>query len=217
MSLPTYWGVLIQWGGAYLGLTIGAVSSFGPVLFVSWVTVSLCGRVPPPSKEALVCHGATSKHVRAILVAFWKAVLHMSRASHPPQLHDNGDSLLRRRELMAYQALYPPRTFPKAGGWQVGPHNVAAGQCIHTFGTTLRRLFMHVDFFAKRHDSWRFQHPFFAPKKSISFFRPTPRVFSSWDTTTSPVVASRGAHIHPLFQPKNCMISNFWALHCPKI
>ena len=39
----------------------------------------------------------------------------------------------------------------------------------------LRRLYTHVDFDAKRHDSWRFQHPFFAPKKSISFFRPTPR------------------------------------------
>ena len=41
----------------------------------------------------------------------------------------------------------------------------------------LRRLYTHVDFVAKRHDSWRFQHPFFAPKKSISFFRPTPRGF----------------------------------------
>ena len=69
-----------------------------------------------------------------------------------------------------------------------------------------RRLFTHVDFVAKRHDSWRFQHPFFAPQKSISSFRPTPRVFSSWDTTTSPFVAYRGAHIHPLFQAENCMI-----------
>ena len=81
----------------------------------------------------------------------------------------------------------------------------------------LRRLFTHVDFVAKRHDSWRFQHPFFAPKKSISFFRPTPRVFSSWDTTTSPFLASRGAHIHPLFRAENCMIEIFWALQCPKI
>ena len=37
-------------------------------------------------------------------------------------------------------------------------------------GLTLRRPFTHVDFVAKRHDSWRFQHPFFAPQKSIHFF-----------------------------------------------
>ena len=70
----------------------------------------------------------------------------------------------------------------------------------------LRRPFTHVDFVAKRHDSWRFQHPFFAPQKSISFFRPTPRGFSSWDTTTSPFVASRGVRIHPLFRAQNCII-----------
>ena len=67
----------------------------------------------------------------------------------------------------------------------------------------LRRLYTHVDFVAKRHDSWRFQHPFFAPKKSISFFRPTPRGFSSWDTTTSPFIALRAAHIHPRFRAWN--------------
>ena len=70
----------------------------------------------------------------------------------------------------------------------------------------LRRPFTHVDFVAKRHDSWRFQHPFFAPQKSISFFRPTPRGFSSWDTTTLPFVASRGVCIHPLFRAENCII-----------
>ena len=64
----------------------------------------------------------------------------------------------------------------------------------------LRRPFTHVDFVAKRHNSGRFQHPFFAPQKSISFFRPTPRGFSSWDTTTLPFVASRGVRIHPLFR-----------------
>ena len=81
----------------------------------------------------------------------------------------------------------------------------------------LRRLYTHVDFVAKRHDSWRFQHPFFAPKKSISFFRPTPRGFSSWDKTNLPFVASRGVRIHPLFRAENCIIENFWALQCPKI
>ena len=70
----------------------------------------------------------------------------------------------------------------------------------------LRWLYTHVDFVAKRHDSWRFQHPFFAPKKSISFFRPTPRGFSSWDTTISPFVASKGVRIHPLFRAQNCII-----------
>ena len=35
----------------------------------------------------------------------------------------------------------------------------------------LRRPFTHVDFVAKRHVSWRFQHPFFAPKqKKFHFF-----------------------------------------------
>ena len=76
----------------------------------------------------------------------------------------------------------------------------------HAFFHYLRRPFTHVDFVAKRHDSWRFQHPFFAPQKSISFFRPTPRGFSSWDTTTSPFVASRGVRIYPLFRAENCII-----------
>ena len=71
---------------------------------------------------------------------------------------------------------------------------------------SLRRLYTHVDFVAKRHNSWRFQHPFFAPKKSISFFRPTPRGFSSWDTTTSPFVALRAAHTHPRFRAWNLSI-----------
>ena len=70
----------------------------------------------------------------------------------------------------------------------------------------LRRPFTHVDFVAKRHDSWRFQYPFFVFQKSISFFRPTPRGFSSWDTTTLPFVASRGVRIHPLFRAENCII-----------
>ena len=70
----------------------------------------------------------------------------------------------------------------------------------------LRRPFTHVDFVAKRHDSWRFQHPFFAPQKSISIFWPNPRGFSSWDTTTLPFVASRGVRIHPLFRAENCII-----------
>ena len=87
-------------------------------------------------------------------------------------------------------------------------HAKAWDSVSHTQGATpkLRQPFTHVDFVARRHDSWRFQHPFFAPQKSISFFRPTPRVFSSWDTTTLPFVASRGVRIHPLFRAENCII-----------
>ena len=84
-------------------------------------------------------------------------------------------------------------------------HGVGQDGCMINL-TKLRWPFTHVDFVAKRHDSWRFQHPFFAPQKSISFFRPTPRGFSSWDTTTSPFVASRGVRIHPLFRAENCII-----------
>ena len=70
-------------------------------------------------------HGATSQQVCTILVSFWKVVLHMSRTSHSPQLHNKGDRLLLGRELMVYQAFYPSRNFPKARSWQVVPHNGA--------------------------------------------------------------------------------------------
>ena len=55
---------------------------------------------------------------------------------------------------------------------QAAIHGLLAATGWESMG--LRRLYTHVDFVAKRHDSWRFQRPFFAPKKSISFFRPTP-------------------------------------------
>ena len=86
------------------------------------------------------------------------------------------------------------------------PRFVAPPTPPQRLAATLRRPFTHVVFVAKRHDSWRFQHPFFAPQKSISIFRPTPRGFSSWDTTTLPFVASRGVRIHPLFRVENCII-----------
>ena len=83
VSLPNYWGVLIQWGGAYLGLTVGAVSACS-LQALSWVTLSLCGRMLSASKTTL-------KNVHTALVTFSKAVLCMSRAAHPPQLHHLGD------------------------------------------------------------------------------------------------------------------------------
>ena len=46
VSLPTFWGVLVQWWGAYFGLTVGAVSTCG-VQKVSWVTLSLWSRMSP--------------------------------------------------------------------------------------------------------------------------------------------------------------------------
>ena len=90
-------------------------------------------------------------------------------------------------------------------GWGSTPE-VVTDLCTRFRNRMLRRLYTHIDFVAKRHNSWRFQHPLFAPKKSISFFRPTPRVFFSWDTTTSPFVALRAAHIHPRFRAWNLSI-----------
>ena len=83
VSLPTYWGVLIQWGGTYLNIMVESASS-RLVPHVSWVTLSLFGRMLPASEKALVRHGATPQQVRKLLVAFWKAILRMSCAAHPP-------------------------------------------------------------------------------------------------------------------------------------
>ena len=83
VSLPTYWGVWIQWGGTYLGIMVESASS-SPVPHVSWVTLSLFGRMLPASEKALVHHGATPQQVRKFMVTFWKNVLRMSRATHPP-------------------------------------------------------------------------------------------------------------------------------------
>ena len=63
VSLPTCWGVLVQWGGMYLGVTAeNAVVC--PVPHVSWITLSLTGRVLPASEKAMVQHGATPQQVR---------------------------------------------------------------------------------------------------------------------------------------------------------
>ena len=115
VPLPTYRGFLIQWGGAHLSRTVGAVPSC-PVPSVSLVTMLLCGRVLPASQQAMIRHGATLKQVCAVLVTFWKAVLHMSCTPHPPQLHDKGNWLLLEWELTVYQALFPSRHFPEARG-----------------------------------------------------------------------------------------------------
>ena len=69
VSLPTYWVVLIQWGGTYLGIMVESASSC-PVPHVSWVTLSLSGRMLPASEKALVRHGATPQQVRKFMVAF---------------------------------------------------------------------------------------------------------------------------------------------------
>ena len=58
VSLPTYSGVLIQWGGTYLGIMVVSAPSC-PVPHLSWVTLSLFGRMLPASEKALVRHGAT--------------------------------------------------------------------------------------------------------------------------------------------------------------
>ena len=82
VSLPTCWGVLVQWGGTYVGITTESAPAC-PVPHVSWMPLSLTGRVLPASEKAMIRHGATPQQVRKFLVAFWKALLRMSCAAHP--------------------------------------------------------------------------------------------------------------------------------------
>ena len=55
--LPTYWGILVQWGGKYFGPTVGGVSEC-PIHDVPCVTLPLYGCVPPALVHAMVRHGA---------------------------------------------------------------------------------------------------------------------------------------------------------------
>ena len=82
VSLPT-WGVFVLWGGSYPGLTVQDISDC-LVTTVSWVTLSLGGHVLTALEGALVHHRATSTQVHAVIDSFWKMVLQLSRASHPP-------------------------------------------------------------------------------------------------------------------------------------
>ena len=101
VSFPTYWGVPVQWGGGYLGFTVGSASSC-PVQNVSWTALSLSGRMLLASENAMVRHGASPNQVRAFMVAFWKAVLRMSRATHHPQLRDAGDWIQPGHTLQSF-------------------------------------------------------------------------------------------------------------------
>ena len=88
---------------------------------MSWVTLSLSGQMLAASEKAMVRHGATPKQVRAFMVAFWKAVLRMSRAVHPLQLRDTGDWVQPGHMSVVYEALYPTRNFPAVGNWVLQP------------------------------------------------------------------------------------------------
>ena len=69
VSLPTYWRVLVQWAGIYLGIT----TEFAPaclVPHVSWINILLSGRVFPASEKAMVRHGATPPQVKKFLATF---------------------------------------------------------------------------------------------------------------------------------------------------
>ena len=120
VSLSTCWGVLVQWGGMYLGITTEN-AAVCPVPHVSWITLSLTGRVLPASEKAMVQHGATPQQVRRFLVAFWRAVLRMSSTPHPPQLRNEGDWARPGHARQAFDYLYPDRDFPAAGHWHVQP------------------------------------------------------------------------------------------------
>ena len=69
----------------------------------------------------MIRHGATPQQVRKFLVAFWKAVLRMSCAAHPPQLRNEGDWARPGYTLVAFDYLYPARDFPAAGHWHLRP------------------------------------------------------------------------------------------------
>ena len=120
VSLPTCWGVLVQWGGTYLGIATES-APVCPVPHVSWMTLSLTSRVLPASEKAMIRHGATPRQVRKFLLAFWKAVLRMSCAAHPPQLRNAGDWARLGYTLTAFDYLYPARDFPAAGHWHLKP------------------------------------------------------------------------------------------------
>ena len=69
----------------------------------------------------------TAKLVHTVIIAFWKALLHMFHASHPVELQDNGNTIMPGHEMTTYHDLCLSRVFPKAGHWRVVPHDVTAG------------------------------------------------------------------------------------------
>ena len=120
VSLPTCWGVLVQWGGMYLGITTEN-ATLCPTPHVSWITVSITGRMLPASEKAMVQHGATPQQVRRFLVAFWRTVLRMSSTTHPPRLRNEGDWAQPGHTRQAFDYLCPGRDFPAAGHWHRQP------------------------------------------------------------------------------------------------
>ena len=137
VSLPTYWGVLVHWGGMYLGVTTEN-AAVCPVPHVSWITLSLTRRVLPASEKAVVQHGATPQQVRRFLLAFWRVVLRMSSNAHPPQLRNEGDGARPGHARQAFDYLYLDRDFPAAGHWHLQPpeSSPVPQHSICTFGTT---------------------------------------------------------------------------------
>ena len=89
VSLPTCWGVLVQWGGIYLGVTIEN-TPICPVPHVSWITLSLTGCVLLASENTMVRHGATPQQVRRFLVAVEEHVAFL-----PSNLWARGELTLR--------------------------------------------------------------------------------------------------------------------------
>ena len=66
VSRPTCWGVLVQWGGTYLGITTES-APVCPLPRVAWMTLSLTGRILPASEKAMIRHGAKPQQVES----FW--------------------------------------------------------------------------------------------------------------------------------------------------
>ena len=120
ISLSTCWGVLVQWGGMYLGITTKN-AAVCPVPHVSWITLSVTGRVLAASEKAMVRHGATPQQVRRFLVVFWRALLRMSSTAQPPQLRDEGDWARLCHPRQAFDYLYPGQDLPTAGHWHLQP------------------------------------------------------------------------------------------------
>ena len=119
-AVPTYWGVLVQWGGKYLGFTTELIENM-PISGLEWVLLPLNGCFLSNTVGVLLRHGATKHQVQSLLVSFWKSVLRLTNAVHPPQFRDTGSWVRGPKNVDVYDMIYPAKRFPAAGDWCLLP------------------------------------------------------------------------------------------------
>ena len=115
VSLPTCWGVL-DISGHYHRVR----PNLSGTARVLGDPVTHWPRTPGVGESDDTPRGHASANEK-VLVAFWKAVLRMSCAAHPPQLRNEGDWVRPGYTLVAFDYLYPARDFPAAGHWRLQP------------------------------------------------------------------------------------------------